>query len=431
MIRYEEIDFIWCWDSREEYDGQVVYEKGSSWHMISVIVPIYNVEKYLLQCLESICCQTYEDLEIILVDDGSYDRSSEICDRYLKMDDRIVVLHKKNEGLVNARKSGLQASRGQYIAYVDGDDWIEPEMFEKLYNKIIKSNADIAMCGHYNDTGSISQEAHHDIPGGYYGKKQLLESVYPEMITGRAFFDWKVYPSLWGKLFKRESIVQYQMQVNERLKMGEDAACTYPALLNADSIYVLHECLYHYRQTTTSMVKNIQNYTKERAQFQLLYCSVDKSFEGLKDIFDMREQWLKYVLFLMIPRSDGLYKGYDRLGFLFPFRDVHKGSDIILYGAGTYGQRLYNYLKKTGFCNVVLWIDRNYIELQKMGLNVETPLELNKAECDLIVIANTYEQSRKELYKELSEKYPTKEICMIDEQLIFSTETRKAFGLTT
>ena len=103
--------------------------------MLSVIVPIYNVRPYLRQCIESICDQSYRDLEIILVDDGSCDGSSEICDQYKTMDDRIVVLHKENEGLVKARKSGLQISRGEYIAYVDGDDWIEPEMFERLYSK--------------------------------------------------------------------------------------------------------------------------------------------------------------------------------------------------------------------------------------------------------------------------------------------------------
>lgn len=397
--------------------------------MISVIVPIYNVKKYLKQCIESICSQTYRDLEIILVDDGSCDGSSEVCDSYQSTDDRIVVKHKENEGLVNARKLGLQLSQGRYIAYVDGDDWIEPDMLEKLYDKMTESDADIVMCGHFNDTGSISNEAYHDMPEGYYGKKQLVEDVYPEMIVGSAFFDWKVYPSLWGKLFKKECIMDYQIAVDARLKMGEDAACTYPALLNADSIYILHKCLYHYRQTTTSMVKDVQDYEKEREQFQILYSSVDKSFEQYAYIYDLREQWLKYVLFLMIPRSDGLYAGYDRLDFLFPFSGVHKGSDIVLYGAGTYGQRLYRYLKRTGFCQIVLWLDRNYLELQKMGLDVENPSELETSECDIVVIANTYEKSRKVLYEELTERYSSKRIYMIDENLIFSMETRKAFGL--
>ena len=397
--------------------------------MISVIVPIYNVKLYLEQCIESICCQTYKDLEIILVDDGSCDGSAELCDVYQKRDDRIVVIHKTNRGLVSARKAGLQASRGSYIAYVDGDDWIEADMFEKLYQKMQESSADIVTCGHFIDTGSLSKEACHDMPEGYYPKAQLMETVYPEMIAGESFFDWKIYPALWDKLFRRESISACQMEVDDRLKMGEDAAATYPALLNASGVYILRECLYHYRQTTASMVKNIQDSVREREQFQVLYKSVDRIFERDKHIYDLRAQWLKYVIFLMTPRSDGLYKGYGQLNFLFPFSGVLRGSDIILYGAGTYGQRLYRYLKKTEFCRVVLWVDREYAQLQKMGLDVEAPAELETSECSVVVIANTYDRSRRALYEQLTRRFPTKEIHMIDEQLLFSRETRMAFGL--
>lgn len=131
----------------------------------------------------------------------------------------------------------------------------------------------------------------------------------------------------------------------------------------------------------------------------------------------------------MIPRADGLYKNYDTLDYLFPFKEVYKGSNIILYGAGTYGQRLYNYLKRTRFCNVVLWLDRNYTELQKMGLAVNNPIALNHVDCDIVLIANTYEKSRNELFAELTKKYPEKKIYMMDVELIFSEETKKAFGL--
>jgi len=397
--------------------------------MISVIVPVHNVKKYLGQCIESICCQTYKDLEIILVDDGSYDGSEKICDLYQNADDRIIVLHKENKGIVSARKAGLQISHGEYIAYVDGDDWIEPDMVEKLNLTMQESGADIVTCGHFIDTGNTSKRACHDMPNGYYGKRQLVECVYPEMIVGEEFFDWKIYPALWDKLFRRKNILPYQMAVDESLKMGEDAACTYPALLNADSLFIMDECLYHYRQTTASMVKLVQGHMEEREQFQTLYRSVDRCFDQYKYIFDLREQWERYVLFLTIPRSDGLYLGYGQLDFLFPFSGVRKGSDIILYGAGTYGQRLYRYLKDTRFCNVVLWLDRNYVEFQKMGLDVKDPSRLALSECSTIVIANTYSRSRKRLYRELSGRYPAKRICMIDEQLIFSEETKAALGL--
>lgn len=98
--------------------------------MISIIVPVYNVEKYLERCIESIVNQTYKDIEIILVDDGSPDNCSVICDRYAEKDNRIKVIHKQNGGLINARKSGLEIAQGDYIGFVDSDDWIEPEMYE-------------------------------------------------------------------------------------------------------------------------------------------------------------------------------------------------------------------------------------------------------------------------------------------------------------
>lgn len=98
-----------------------------------------------------------------------------------------MVIHKTNRGLVSARKAGLQASHGSYIAYVDGDDWIEADMFEKLYQKMQESSADIVTCGHFIDTGSLSKEACHDMPEGYYPKAQLMETVYPKMIAGESF----------------------------------------------------------------------------------------------------------------------------------------------------------------------------------------------------------------------------------------------------
>lgn len=397
--------------------------------MISIIIPIYNIFPYIRQCIESILCQTYTALEIILVDDGSTDRCYEICEEYRKKDPRVRVIHKENGGLVSARKAGLQAASGDYIAYVDGDDWIEADMYERMYQKMVKQKVDVIMCGRYEDTGNKKRKVFHGVPEGRYGKEKLIRSIYPEMIVGEEFFEWKIFPGLWDKLFRRDVIEQFQMAVDDRIVMGEDAACVYPALLHAESLYVLHECLYHYRQTTSSIVKTVQDYEKEREQFGILYTSVNQRFENDKKIFDLRGQWLKYVMFLMIPRADGLYRGYDTLDYLFPFGSVPKGSDIVLYGAGTYGQRLYAYLKRTGFCNVDLWLDRNYKELREMGLEVQSPTELVNSKCTTIVIANTYEKSRKKLWEELVKKYPDKKICMIDEKLIFSEQAKRAFGL--
>ncbi len=397
--------------------------------MISVIVPIYNVKDYLIPCIESIINQIFTDLEIILVDDGSTDGCSEICDKYQEIDSRILVIHKENEGLVSARKAGLKAAHGSYIAYVDGDDWIEPIMYEHMYQELCRQDVDIVMCGRYEDTGKISREVFHGIPEGRYGKEELINYVYPQMIVGDDFFEWMIFPGLWDKLFRRKCVEMFQYMVDNRITMGEDAACTYPCLLNADSIYIIHQCLYHYRQTTSSMVKKVQSNEIERERFCVLYQSMNKCFERYTGIFDVREQWKKYVLFLMLPRADTLYKDFENLEYLFPFYQVKKGSSIILYGAGTYGQRLYQYLKKSRFCSVSAWVDRNYIQLSEMGLEVVNPLVIPQKKCNVIVIANTYKKSRTLLYQELCEKYPEKRIYTIDEKCIFTQETMRAFGL--
>ena len=122
--------------------------------MISIIVPIYNVSAYLSACIESIQCQSFQDIEIFLVDDGSTDGCFEICEEYKQQDSRIRVIHKANGGLVSARKAGIRAASGDYIAFVDGDDWIEPDMYERMYKVITEQDVDIVMCSRYEDVGN-------------------------------------------------------------------------------------------------------------------------------------------------------------------------------------------------------------------------------------------------------------------------------------
>lgn len=370
--------------------------------LISVIVPIYNVETYLPQCIESICHQTYKNLEIILIDDGSTDSCPQICDESAAKDSRIYVIHKNNEGPVKARKDGLKAAQGSYIGFIDGDDWIEETMFERLFSALNHEQVDIAMCGRFEDTGNTHRKVYHGIPAGRYDKKALIESVYPNMIVNGAFFEWGIFPGMTDKLFRRECLEKYQMMVDDRLTMGDDAACTYPALLNAGSIYILDECLYHYRQISTSIVHRNGDAITERQRFRILYETVSESLDQYKNIFDLTSQWKEYLLFLMTPRADVLLEGMEQLDYLFPFPKVKKGSRIILYGMGTYGQRLYRYIKQTGFCTIAALADRNYIELRKQGFPVEPPDKIVEYEFDAVVIACSFAKTRSAIYKELT-----------------------------
>lgn len=396
---------------------------------ISIIIPVYNTEEYLRQCLDSVLLQTFRDIEIICVDDGSTDSSPQILDSYKAHDSRIKVIHKENTGLVAARKTGLAAATGKYIGYVDSDDWIEPMMYEKLYKLVSKQTVDVAMCGRYEESENYRKAVYHGFDEGRYEKKALCNIIYPNMIVNKYFFEWGIFPGVWDKLFHRECLEKFQMSVDERLRMGEDAACVYPCLLQVDSIYILHECLYHYRQTDSSMVKSITDMELERQRFHLLYHSVLNVISKYKNAFNIAHQWKDYLLFLMIPRADRLYSGIEKLDYLFPFPNVKKGSYIILYGLGTYGQFLYKYLEQTHFCIVVAVADRNYAGLKKVLPTVISAEDIKDYKYDSIVITASFYRARMSIYKELSALYPKEKIHIMNERIIQSEDTIRAFGL--
>lgn len=397
---------------------------------VSIIVPVFNIEDYLPACLDSIYNQTMKDFELILVDDCSEDGCYDICESNKSRFSNIKVIHKKhNEGLVAARKTGLHNATSEYVLYIDGDDWIASDMVEHMYKTIISEDVDVVMCGRYEDTGDVSKRVYHGIPSGRYNKKELIEKVYSRMIVNGDFFEWGIFPGVWDKLFKKDYLLPYQNQVDVRITMGEDALCTYPCLLNVNSIYILDECLYHYRQNPTSMVRKREDKYKERLKYQLLYTQGKKLFEKYKDIYDMSEQWKKYLLFLMIPRSDSLYDEMEELEYLFPYPDVQKGSNIIIYGAGLYGQRLYSYLKCSDYCNVVAVADKNWENINVPDMQVICPEAINEYQYDFIVVTCSFAKTRKAIYENLIKKYPKDKVKIMDEELIMADETMLRYGL--
>ena len=146
------------------------------------------------------------DIEVIVVDDGSTDNSARICDEYAARDSRVKVIHQENSGIVRARKNGLLASRGEYIGFVDGDDWIEPEMYEKLYRALTDENVQVSMCGRIEEMGDLSRRVCQGIETGRYGRNELLTQVFPRMIVKEGFFDsWYYLKKLLFKFKKQFS----------------------------------------------------------------------------------------------------------------------------------------------------------------------------------------------------------------------------------
>ena len=204
--------------------------------LVSVIVAVYNIEEYLPRCVDSILAQTYRNLEIILVDDGSKDQSGSICDSYAEKDRRIKVIHKKNGGLSDARNAGMDAATGEYIGFVDGDDWIEPDMYRAMYFACEKEKAQAAVCRYKQITksGIIDGSAGNSVS---LSRDEALE-IY---VCGDERY--LIYNSVWSKLFARDLVEDMRFPVG---KNSEDIMFTTRAFCRMERLVYLDEAYYNY-----------------------------------------------------------------------------------------------------------------------------------------------------------------------------------------
>ena len=214
---------------------------------LSVIIPIYNVEAYLSECLVSIVNQSYKDLEILLVDDGSTDNSGKICDEWAEKDKRIRVFHKDHEGVSVARNTGMLECKGQLIAFVDSDDWLEPDMYELMVERFIHSEADVVMCGYYS---YLLGRAEPIVKGILPTKDGTFEDAVFSIIKRNGY-----YNSIWNKMFRRETIVQDQKIVlmDPNISFGEDELWLFEVLHGCKCISFIPQALYHWRSREGSL----------------------------------------------------------------------------------------------------------------------------------------------------------------------------------
>lgn len=215
---------------------------------VSVIVPVYNAEKYLAECVDSILAQTLRDIEVILVDDGSTDSSPAMCDAYAEKDCRVKVIHKSNGRAASARNAGLKIAQGEYIAFVDSDDWIAPEMYEKM----LAAGADVCLCDYVRFQGEKEFPfTQSNIREGFYDKEQIRKEVYPHLVMDG--IEYPITISNWALLIRRKIIAENQLSYREDIHVSEDALFGSEVLYCADTFsYLKGECLYHYRITQGS-----------------------------------------------------------------------------------------------------------------------------------------------------------------------------------
>lgn len=295
--------------------------------MVSIIIPIYNVEKYLVQCIESAIKQTYEDLEILLVDDGSTDNCSQICKKYAKIDQRIIYISKKNGGLSDARNVGIERAKGEYLFFLDADDYVHPKLLECLLDGMKKSGADISIV---NYQCVIEDIAPRDI------KEVQFEKITGREGCRRIFTSQSVMMTVaWGKLYRRELFNHIRYPKG---KIHEDEFVTYRLLYHSDIIAVTNEKMVYYRQRKDSIMD-------KRIYHPGRMSVVEAGLEAIR-FYEKREE--QDLLTLAVDRELGLCKmlveEFERINnikskkkTLHVYRYVWwKYGKVCKYGIGTY-----------------------------------------------------------------------------------------------
>ncbi|MDQ0975379.1 glycosyltransferase involved in cell wall biosynthesis [Neobacillus niacini] len=243
---------------------------------ISIIVPIYNVEQYLPKCIDSILSQTFKDFEVLLVNDGSPDKCGEICDNYAKMDNRIKVIHKVNNGVSSARNKGIELSKGEYIAFIDPDDTIEPEMYDVLLQTALKNAADIVVCpiktiNFNNNTTSISA-VWKDVNCSL-NKNTIQRFLIPSILQEKTYS----LVSCVNKLYKKSLFNSLSLRFDEQKQHSEDAKLNFTLLTLINNLVFVDTPLYNYyiykRDSLTQIFReNLYEYVRDNKKFMLEIC---------------------------------------------------------------------------------------------------------------------------------------------------------------
>lgn len=368
--------------------------------IVSVIVPIYNISKYLEKCVKSICEQSYSSLEVILVDDGSSDVSRKIVDNMALMDMRIKKIHKKNGGLVSARKAGLEVATGKYCVHVDGDDWIEPDYIEKLVRTIEEIDAELVQAS-YLIEGETTKEKIFPECGINLENVEVRENILERWMFGYSIIDNQI----WTKIYKTDFAKEFYKNVPDNQSYGEDIIFFLYAIKNAKKIASIEEPLYHYRVREDSMshhIDGIQLLLKEDKLTNYLYDLIYSLFPTFeRKIID---EWI-------LQRKMTAYKynlekfGVDVIQYRYPDVDWLKNKKVVLYGAGSVGKDYLKYLSKYEDISIVAWVDRDSHKYNYEYRKVLDVKELTHLQFDYIIIAIKDIEIAHEVALEISENY--------------------------
>ena len=274
---------------------------------ISIIVPIYNIEKYISKCIDSILTQTYKDWELILVNDGSTDNSGKICDEYVLKDNRIKVIHKKNEGVTATRDRGVKEAKGEFLFFIDGDDYITENALELFINKQKENDADLVKGSYCTITNKNEIIDNFILP---YNIKTIKEYFYTITLG---------YWNIWNTLYKT-NIFKKHINIPYNITIGEDQLCNIQYLLGIENIKIIQDITYFYVQRSNSVVHTIyKKKVKEYRLYLLLLRELDKThnhFIGkFKYVSDLKFIIAKFIILVLIYGKENMFNKHKKIIF--------------------------------------------------------------------------------------------------------------------
>lgn len=304
--------------------------------MISIIVPVYNVELYLNTCLDSIRAQTYRNFEVVLVDDGSTDSCGKICDEYSNRDDRFKVIHKKNGGLMSAWKKGLEYAKANLIMFVDSDDWVEKNTLEIFYNEYLKTKAEVICCSFFHSFKNKDIPDDHTVKPGFYNKKRIENEIFPVLINDGKPLSRGVRICRWAKLINKELLVNNLFWTDDQITIGEDLNIMFPIILETSSIDILSEqYLYHYRSNDESIMKKVS--PEMFSKVELLYEKEMQIANFYEKIYDFTNQItmdfcdLSMNIFIKEYKHDNSFENFEKAKSSKYSRILKKNLNVFRY----------------------------------------------------------------------------------------------------
>lgn len=350
--------------------------------LLSIVVPVHNAEKYLRECIESVIHQSYTDFELLLIDDGSADNSLAICKKYEQIDNRIIVLSGKHIGPYHARKTGVEIAIGDYVTFIDADDFISEETYV-IAERDMERSIDVIsfdILRYYDDYNIRYDKC--ALSEKVYNRQEIIEEIFPIMIWDDVRNTYGLDPSLCSKIFKTSLVKEcYSRTQDIRFHYGEDVAVVYPMIREASSLSVHHEAYYYHRQRNKNVVPS---YIEDKQYLDKLYDLYRCLSDSMADnpIFQKQID-LFYVYSVQLAKRKYGTVTYPQ-NSIFPFDEVEKNEKVIIYGAGNVGKLYVHQLNMLNYCRIVLWVDKNH---EQFDDKVHSPEEILNNDYDRIIIA--------------------------------------------